>query len=119
VNGYPIRVCEMLATLDGPSYLERVCPTSPAGIIRAKKAIKRAFQNQIAGKGFSLVEVLCNCPQQWKMTPIESFQWIDENMTEVFPPGVFVTRTNTLSPAGEDSPSFFITKTRKGVIRQA
>jgi 2-oxoglutarate ferredoxin oxidoreductase subunit beta len=92
VNGYPIRVCEMLATLDGPSYIERVAPTSPAGLAKTKKAIKKAFQNQIEGKGFSLVEVLCNCPTQWKMTPIESFRWIDENMAKVFPPGVFVDK---------------------------
>ena len=92
VNGYPMRVCEMLAALDGPSYLERVCPTSPAGLIRTKKAIKHAFQQQIEGKGFSMVEVLSNCPQQWKMSPIDSFKWIDENMTKVFPPGVFVDR---------------------------
>ncbi len=92
VNGYPIRICEMLATLDGPSYLSRVCPTSPAGLVKTKKAIKRAFEKQIEGKGFSLVEVLCNCPTQWRMTPIESLHWIDENMTKVFPPGEFVDR---------------------------
>jgi 2-oxoglutarate ferredoxin oxidoreductase subunit beta len=92
VNGYPIRVCEMLATLDGPSYLERVAPTSPAGLVKTKKAIKHAFENQIAGKGFSLVEVLCNCPTQWRMTPIDSLKWIDENMVPVFPLGVFVDR---------------------------
>ena len=92
VNGYPIRVCEMLATLDGPSYLERVCPTSPAGLVKTKKAIKRAFEQQIEGKGFSMVEVLSNCPQQWRMKPIDSLKWIDENMAKVFPPGVFVDR---------------------------
>ncbi|MCE5322768.1 thiamine pyrophosphate-dependent enzyme [bacterium] len=92
VNGYPIRVCEMLATLDGPSYIERVAPTSPAGMSKTKKAIKHAFQNQIDGKGFSLVEVLSNCPTNWRMTPIDSFKWIDEKMSEFFPVGVFVDR---------------------------
>ena len=92
VNGYPIRVSEMLATLDGPTYIERVAPTSPAGLIKTKKAIKHAFENQINGKGFSLVEILSNCPQQWKMTPIQTFKHIDENMTKVFPPGVFVNK---------------------------
>ena len=92
VNGYPIRVCEMLATLDGPSYIERVAPTSPAGLGKTKKAIKHAFQNQIDGKGFSLVEVLSNCCMQWKMTPIESLKWIDEEMSKTFPPGVFLDR---------------------------
>ncbi len=92
VNGYPIRVCEMLATLDGPSYIERVAMTSPAGVAKAKKAIKKSFQNQIDGKSFSLVELLCNCPTQWKMSPIESLRWIDENTAKAFPPGVFVDR---------------------------
>ncbi len=91
-TGYPIRVCELLATLDGPSYLERVAPTSPAGLVKTKKAIKHAFEQQIDGKGFSLVEVLSNCPQQWKMKPIDSLKWIDEHMIDVFPPGVFVDR---------------------------
>jgi len=91
-NGYPIRVCEMLATLDGPSYIERVVPTSPAGLVKTKKAIKRAFENQIAGKGFSLVEVLSNCPTQLKMSPIDSLKWVDENMVPVYPPGVFVDK---------------------------
>jgi 2-oxoglutarate ferredoxin oxidoreductase subunit beta len=92
VNGYPIRVCEMLATLDGPSYIERVIPTSPTGLIKTKKAIKHAFQNQIDGKGFAFVEVLSNCPTNWRMTPIESFKWIDGKMSEVFPVGVFIDR---------------------------
>lgn len=92
VNGYPIRVCEMLATLDGPSYIERVAPTSPAGLVKTKKAIKHAFQNQIDGKGFSFVEVLSNCPTNWRMSPIESFKWIDGKMSEVFPVGVFVDK---------------------------
>jgi 2-oxoglutarate ferredoxin oxidoreductase subunit beta len=91
-NGYPIRICEMLATLDGPSYIERVAPTSPAGLNRTKKAIKRAFQNQIEGKGFSLVEILSSCPTQWKLSPIDSLRWIDENMVKAFPPGVFVDK---------------------------
>lgn len=91
-TGYPIRVSEMLATLDGPIYIERVAPTSPAGINKTKRAIKKAFQKQVEGKGFSMVEVLSNCPQQWKMTPIDSLKWIDEKTSEVFPPGVFVDR---------------------------
>jgi 2-oxoglutarate ferredoxin oxidoreductase subunit beta len=92
VNGYPIRICEMLATLDGPSYIERVAPTSAAGLAKTKKTIKRCFENQIAASGFALVEVLCNCPTQWKMTPIESLKWVDENMVPVFPLGVFVDK---------------------------
>ncbi|MFQ3550399.1 MAG: thiamine pyrophosphate-dependent enzyme [Armatimonadota bacterium] len=91
-TGYPIKICEMLATLDAPRYIERVCPTSAAGLNKTKSAIKKSFQNQIDGKGFSLVEILSNCPTQWRMSPIESFKWIDDNMVTVFPPGVFVDR---------------------------
>ncbi len=87
--GYPIKVCEMLDTLDAPVYIERVCPTSPAGIRKAKKAIKHSFELQLAGKGYSFVEILSNCPTQWKMTPIESLQFIDEQTSKVFPPGIF------------------------------
>lgn len=91
-NGYPIRICELLATLDGPAYIERVTPTSPAGLNKTKAAIKKAFQRQIDGKGFSLVEVLSNCPQQWKMSPIDTLRRIDEEVTKVFPLGVYVDR---------------------------
>lgn len=90
--GYPIRVCEMLATLDGPSYIERVAPTSPAGLVKTKKAIKKAFQNQIDGKNFSFVEILSNCPQQWHMSPVDTLKWIDEKSAKVFPLGVFVDK---------------------------
>lgn len=90
--GYPIRVSELLATLDGPSYIERVAPTSPAGLTKTKKAIVKAFENQIAGKGFAMVEVLSSCPQQWRMSPIESLRWIDAEVTKVFPLGVYVDR---------------------------
>ncbi len=91
-HGNPIRICEMLATLDGPSYIERVAPTSPAGISQTKKAIKKAFQNQIDGKSFSFVEVLSNCPTQWRMTPVDSLKYIDEQVTKVFPLGVYIDR---------------------------
>ena len=91
-NGYPIRVCELLATLDGPSYIERVAPTSPAGLVKTKAAIKKAFQKQIDGNGFAMVEVLSNCPQQWHMTPIETLKFIEEEVTKTFPLGVFVDK---------------------------
>jgi 2-oxoglutarate ferredoxin oxidoreductase subunit beta len=82
----------LLATLDGPSYIERVAPTNPAGFNKAKRAIKKAFQKQLEGRGFALVEILSNCPTQWKMSPIESLKWVEEHMTKTFPPGVFVDR---------------------------
>jgi 2-oxoglutarate ferredoxin oxidoreductase subunit beta len=90
--GYPIRVCELLASLDGPSYIARVAPVSAAGLTRTKAAIKKAFQKQLDGKGFSLVEVLSNCPTQWNMSPIDSLKWIEETATAYYPLGEFVDR---------------------------
>lgn len=92
LNGYPIRVSEMLATLDGPSYIERVAPVTAAGLTKTKAAIKKSFQNQIDGKSFSLVEILANCPTQWKMSPVESLKWIEEKVIPYYPLGVIVDR---------------------------
>ena len=86
--GYPIRMSEMLATLEGVAYIERVSVHDIRHINQAKKAIKKAFEYQIAGKGFSLVEVLSTCPTNWGMTPIESFEWLKENMIPYYPLGV-------------------------------
>lgn len=95
--GYPIRVCEMLATLDGTTYAERVAVHDIPHIRSAKKAIKKAFQNQIDGKGFSIVEVLSTCPTNWGMTPVEAMGWVKEKMVPYYPLGVYKDRT-----AGED-----------------
>lgn len=86
--GSPIRIAEMLATIEGSAYIERVAVNSPANIIRAKKAIKNAFECQLAGKGFSLVEVLSNCPTNWGMSPVESMEWLEKNMIPYYPLGV-------------------------------
>ena len=87
--GYPIRVCELLSSLDGVAYLERVTVDGPKNLRKAKKAIKRAFQNQIDKKGYSLVEVVSTCPTNWGMTPQESFEWMRENMLPYYPLGVY------------------------------
>ncbi len=87
--GYPIRVCELLATLQGPAYIARVAAVSPREVLRAKKAIKRAFQAQIQGRGFSLVEILSTCPTRWKMSPAEACRHSEKAMTAQFPLGVF------------------------------
>ena len=89
VAGYPIRVCEMLSTLDGVTLAQRVAVNSIKNIAVAKKAIKRAFENQLAGKGFSIIEILSNCPTNWGMSPVESLAWIDENMIPYYPLGVY------------------------------
>ncbi len=88
-QGNPIKVSEMLATLDGPAYIERVTVDTIPHIKQAKAAIKKAFQMQIEGKGFSLVEVVSTCPTNWGMSPQESFQWMRDNMLPKYPLGVY------------------------------
>jgi 2-oxoglutarate ferredoxin oxidoreductase subunit beta len=87
--GYPIRVCEMLATLEGAAYVARVSVSSPKNVVQAKRAIKKAFETQIKGLGYSIVEVLSQCPTNWHMTPAESVKWVDEKMVPYFPLGEF------------------------------
>lgn len=88
-QGNPIRVSEMLATLDGPAYIERVTVDTVPNIKKAKAAIKKAFQLQMEGKGFTLVEVVSTCPTNWGMSPQESFNWMRENMLPHYPLGVY------------------------------
>ncbi len=85
--GYPIKMLELLAPLQGVKYLERVKVTDAASVIKAKKAIKKAFVNQITNVGFSMVEVLSSCPANWKKDPVESNKLIDEMISEHFPLG--------------------------------
>jgi len=87
--GFPIRVAEMIATLDGAAYVARVSVHNPKNIIQAKKAIRKAFETQIKGLGYSLVEVLAQCPTNWHMSPIESIKWVEEKMAPYFPLGEF------------------------------
>ncbi|MGM9609872.1 MAG: thiamine pyrophosphate-dependent enzyme [Eubacteriales bacterium] len=87
--GYPIRVSEMLAALDGPYYIERVAVNSVKHVRDAKKAIRHAFENQVAGKGFSLIEVVSSCPTNWGMTPEKALAWVDEKMIPYYPLGVY------------------------------
>ncbi|MBQ7236029.1 MAG: 2-oxoglutarate oxidoreductase [Clostridia bacterium] len=89
VVGYPVKVCEMLSQIDGATYLERVAVNNVKNIRKAKQAIKKAFQNQIEGKGFSLVEVLSTCPTNWGLTPKAALKWLDENMETYYPLGVY------------------------------
>ena len=88
-QGYPIQICELLATLEAPYYLERVTVNNVKNVRNAKRAIKKAFQNQVDGKGFSLVEVLSSCPTNWGMTPDKALKWIDEAMIPQYPLGVY------------------------------
>lgn len=87
--GSPLKVSELLATIDGAAYIERVTVTSIPNIMKAKRAIKKAFEIQQKGLGFSIVEVLSTCPTNWGMTPVNALKWIDNTMTKVFPLGVY------------------------------
>jgi 2-oxoglutarate/2-oxoacid ferredoxin oxidoreductase subunit beta len=87
-EGFPVRMCEVLATLRGTSYLERVTVTSPAAVLKTKKAIAKAFEHQLKGTGFSMVEILSPCPTNWKMSTLDACRWVDEVMVKEFPLGV-------------------------------
>lgn len=88
-QGYPIKICEMLSTLEGTAYAERVSVDDIKNIKKAKTAIKKAFEYQIDKKGFSIVEVLSTCPTNWGLSPKEAIQWLRDNMMDVYPLGVY------------------------------
>jgi 2-oxoglutarate ferredoxin oxidoreductase subunit beta len=88
-TGHPIKVAELLNTLTSPAYLARVSVHDPKNIIKAKEAIKKAFEIQVKGIGFSLVEVLSTCPTNWGLSPVEALKWLEDRMIPQFPLGVF------------------------------
>lgn len=88
-SGKPIRVAEMLSTLEGAYYIERVAIDTTAHINQTKKALKKAFQYQMEGKGFCLVEILATCPTNWGLSPVESMDWLQANMIPYYPLGVY------------------------------
>jgi len=90
-EGYPIKIAEMLATLNGAAYIARVSTHSPKEIMRAKKALKKAFETQMKGLGFSLVEFLSQCPTNWRLSPSEAVKWVGEKMIAYYPLGEFKT----------------------------
>ena len=92
-QGMPIRICELLASLDAPAYLERVAVNSVAHVRQAEKAILKAFANQVEGRGFSLVEVLSTCPTNWGLTPEKACRFVEEQMIPFYPLGCFKDRT--------------------------
>lgn len=89
VNGFPVKVCEMLASIEGSAYLARVAVHNPKTIIQAKKAIRKSFEVQMAGQGFSLVEILSTCPTNWGLSPLEAVKWLEDNMIPFYPLGEF------------------------------
>lgn len=96
--GYPIKVCELLAALDAPAYLARVAVHTAKNVIKAKKAIKTAFQTQIDGKGFSLIEILSQCPTDWHIQPLAAAEYVEKALMPFYPLGEFKTL--------EESPKF-------------
>ena len=95
VHGNPIRVCELLATLPAPTYIERVAIGQSKHTMKARKAIHKALQNQVEGRGYSFVEILSPCPTGWKMDPPDAREWMLNEMTKVFPLGVFKDESDT------------------------
>lgn len=89
--GYPIRMAELLATLENPAYVARVSVHNPANINRAKKAVQKAFEVQINEQGFGFVEVLSACPTNWGLAPIEALKWVEDHMIPYYPLGDFKT----------------------------
>ena len=87
--GFPIRVCEMLSTLSGVAYAERVAVDTIPNIRKAQAAIKKAFTCQLEKKGFSIVEILSTCPTNWGLSPKEALQWLRDNMLPYYPLGVY------------------------------
>jgi 2-oxoglutarate ferredoxin oxidoreductase subunit beta len=88
-SGWPIRMSEMLATLDGPAYIARVAVNTPANVRKAKRAVELAFRTQLAGLGFAMVEILSMCPINWKVEPVDASAWMTNNMIPQFPLGEF------------------------------
>ena len=88
-TGYPMKMCEILTQLEAPKYIARFALDCPANILKAKKGIRKAFEMQMAGKGFTFVELLSNCPTNWGMPALECLDWMRENTMKVFPLGVF------------------------------
>ncbi|MCM8814390.1 MAG: thiamine pyrophosphate-dependent enzyme [Candidatus Omnitrophica bacterium] len=96
IHGFPIRVCELLSSLDGVTYLERTTTSSIQGIISTKKAIKKAILWQMQQKGMSFVEILASCPTNWKKSPADSMKWIKETLEKYYPVKVFKDPGNIL-----------------------
>ena len=87
-NGMPVKMSEMIATIDGAAYVERVALDTPAHVRQAKKAVRRAFEIQQQGLGFTLVEFLSTCPTNWGLTPVKALEWVREKVMPYYPLGV-------------------------------
>jgi 2-oxoglutarate ferredoxin oxidoreductase subunit beta len=88
-EGYPIRMCEIIAQLEAPVYVARCALDGPPGVLKAKKALRKGFEIQMRREGFVFLEFLSNCPTNWGMTPVQCMDWIKNSTSKVFPAGVF------------------------------
>ena len=93
LTGLPVKVAELLSALDAPTYIERVAVNNVKNVKNAKKAILKAFKNQVEGRGFSLIEVVSSCPTNWGMTPEKALAWVEEKMIPYYPLGVYRDKT--------------------------
>ncbi|MBE6567966.1 MAG: 2-oxoglutarate oxidoreductase [Ruminococcaceae bacterium] len=93
LTGLPVKVAELLSALDAPTYIERVAVNNVKNVKNAKKAILKAFRNQVEGRGFSLIEVVSSCPTNWGMTPDKALEWVEEKMIPYYPLGVYRDKT--------------------------
>ena len=91
--GYPVKVAELLSSLDGPEFIARVAVNSVKNVKNAKTVIRKAFENQVNNKGFSLVEVISACPTNWGMTPSKALKWVEDNMIPYYPLGIYKDRS--------------------------
>ena len=89
VDGYPMKMCEIISQLDAPAYVARFALDTPANIIKAKQGLKKAFEIQMKGQGFAFVEMLSNCPTNWGLSPVKCLEWIHEHTSKVFPVGEY------------------------------
>ncbi len=87
LNGFPYKLTDMLAHLDGATYITRQSVHTPANVRKCKKAIRKAFENSMAGNGYSMVEVVATCNSGWKMSPVEANKWMEENLLPAYPLG--------------------------------
>jgi len=101
-EGFPLDISHLLAEIPGSAYIVRTAVNSPKGIQRTKRAIRDAFQCQLDGHGFSLVEVLSMCPTNWKLTPVQACAFIDEEMSKTFKPGVLADRRKSAASEQEE-----------------
>ena len=91
--GYPVKVAELLSSLDGPEFIARVAVNSVKNVKNAKTVIRKAFENQVNNKGFSLVEVISACPTNWGMIPSKALKWVEDNMIPYYPLGIYKDRS--------------------------